>query len=56
MVPIQAIPVTAPEIEVIPESEREVVGEKVIHRLAQEPGRWNQIISHEIPSRPAESG
>ena len=37
-VPVEVIVVTDPAIEAIPESEREVVGEKVTHRLAQEPG------------------
>ncbi|MCY4342197.1 MAG: IS66 family transposase [Gammaproteobacteria bacterium] len=37
-VPVETVVVTDPAIEAIPESEREVVGEKVTHRLAQEPG------------------
>ena len=37
-VPVEVIEVVDPAIEAIPESEREVVGEKVTHRLAQEPG------------------
>ena len=39
-VPVQTIAVTAPEIEAIAEAEREVIGEKVTHRLAQEPGSY----------------
>ena len=37
-VPVEVIVVTDPAIEAIPEAEREVIGEKVTHRLAQEPG------------------
>ena len=39
-VPVETIAVTAPEIEAIAEAEREVIGEKVTHRLAQEPGSY----------------
>ncbi len=39
-VPVETIAVTAPEIEAIPQAEREVIGEKVTHRLAQEPGSY----------------
>ena len=39
-VPVETIVVTDPEIEAIPESEREVIGEKVTHRLAQTPGSY----------------
>ena len=37
-VPVEVIEVLDPAIEAIPEAKREVVGEKVSHRLAQEPG------------------
>ena len=39
-VPVETIQVADPVIEAIPEAEREVVGEKVSHRLAQEPGSY----------------
>ena len=39
-VPVETIVVRDPAIEAIPEAEREVVGEKVTHRLAQEPGSY----------------
>ena len=39
-VPVETIQVADPVIETIPEAEREVVGEKVSHRLAQEPGSY----------------
>ena len=42
-VPVEVIVVTDPAIEAIPESEREVVGEKVTHRLAQEPGSYKVL-------------
>ena len=39
-VPVQVIEVTDPAIEAIPEGEREVIGEKVSYRLAQQPGSY----------------
>ena len=39
-VPVETIDVIDPAIESIPEAEREVIGEKVSHRLAQEPGSY----------------
>lgn len=39
-VPVKTIHVANPEAEAIPEGERVKVGEKVTHRLAQEPGSW----------------
>ena len=42
-VPVQTIHVTDPAIEAIPEAEREFVGEKVTHRLAQEPGSYKVL-------------
>ena len=39
-VPVQTIEVTDPAIEAIPEPEREVIGEKVSYRLAQQPGSY----------------
>ena len=39
-VPVQTIEVVDPAIEAIPESEREVIGEKVSYRLAQQPGSY----------------
>ena len=39
-VPVQTIEVTDPAIEAIPETEREVIGEKVSYRLAQQPGSY----------------
>ena len=38
--PIQTIEVTDPTIEAIPQAEREVIGEKVSYRLAQQPGSY----------------
>ena len=42
-VPVETIVVTDPAIEAIPESQREVIGEKVTHRLAQEPGSYKVL-------------
>ena len=42
-VPVETIVVTDPAIKAIPEREREVVGEKVVHRLAQEPGSYKVL-------------
>ena len=39
-VPVQTIEVADPTIEAIPETEREVIGEKVSYRLAQQPGSY----------------
>ena len=39
-VPVQTIEVTDPTIEAIPQAEREVIGEKVSYRLAQQPGSY----------------
>ena len=39
-VPVQTIEVRDPAIEAIPEAEREVIGEKVSYRLAQQPGSY----------------
>ena len=39
-VPVETIHVADPDIEAIPEAEREVIGEKVTHRLAQAPGSY----------------
>ena len=39
-VPIELIDVRDPEIEAIPEQHREVIGEKLTHRLAQRPGSY----------------
>ena len=39
-VPVHTIEVTDPAIEAIPEAEREVIGEKVSYRLAQQPGSY----------------
>ena len=39
-VPVETIHVADPGIEAIPEAEREVIGEKVTHRLAQAPGSY----------------
>ena len=39
-VPVQVIEVTDPAIEAIPQAEREVIGEKVSYRLAQQPGSY----------------
>ena len=39
-VPVQTIEVTDPAIETIPQAEREVIGEKVSYRLAQQPGSY----------------
>ena len=37
---MEVIQVADPAVEAIPETEREVIGEKVSHRLAQEPGSY----------------
>lgn len=42
-VPVEVVRVVDPVIEAIPEAEREVVGEKVSHRLAQEPGSYKVL-------------
>ena len=42
-VPVEVIVVTDRAIEAIPEADREVVGEKVVHRLAQEPGSYKVL-------------
>ncbi len=42
-VPVEVIEVVDPAIEAIPEADREVVGEKVTHRLAQEPGSYKVL-------------
>ena len=42
-VPVEVIEVVDPAIEAIPETEREVIGEKVSHRLAQEPGSYKVL-------------
>ena len=39
-VPVRTIEVTDPTIEAIPQTEREVIGEKVSYRLAQQPGSY----------------
>ena len=39
-VPVQTIGVTDPAIEAVPEAEREIIGEKVSYRLAQQPGSY----------------
>lgn len=39
-VPVEVIQVADPAVEAIPETEREVIGEKASHRLAQEPGSY----------------
>ena len=39
-VPVRTIEVTDPTIEAIPQAEREVIGEKVSYRLAQQPGSY----------------
>ena len=39
-VPVQTIEVADPTIEAIPQAEREVIGEKVSYRLAQQPGSY----------------
>ena len=39
-VPVQTIEVTDPAIKAIPEDQREVIGEKVSYRLAQQPGSY----------------
>ena len=39
-VPVQTIEVTDPAIEAIPKEEREVIGENVSYRLAQQPGSY----------------
>lgn len=42
-VPMHIIAVSDPAIEAIPESERELIGEKVTHRLAQRPGSYEVL-------------
>ena len=42
-VPVEVIEVVDPAIEALPETEREVIGEKVSHRLAQEPGSYKVL-------------
>ncbi|MDE0530484.1 MAG: hypothetical protein OXI01_03395 [Albidovulum sp.] len=42
-VPVETIPLDNPEAEAIPESEREPVGEKTVHRLAQTPSSFRII-------------
>lgn len=42
-VPVHIIAVSDPAIEAIPESERELIGEKVTHRLAQRPGSYEVL-------------
>ena len=42
-VPVETIVIVDAAAEAIPEAEREVVGEKVTHRLAQEPGSYKVI-------------
>ena len=42
-VPVETIVIVDATVEAIPEAEREVVGEKVTHRLAQEPGSYKVI-------------
>ena len=49
-VPAQTIEVTDPAIEAIPEAEREVIGEKVSYRLAQQPGSYNGMTSCNNPN------
>ena len=39
-VPVKTIEVTDPAIEAIPQAQREVIGEKVSYRLAQQPGSY----------------
>jgi transposase len=39
-VPVEVIEVRDPEIEAIPEQHRQVIGEKLTHRLAQRPGSY----------------
>ena len=39
-VPVKTIEVVDPSIEAIPQNEREVIGEKVSYRLAQQPGSY----------------
>ncbi|MDE0531970.1 MAG: hypothetical protein OXI01_11060, partial [Albidovulum sp.] len=42
-VPVETIPLDNPEAEAIPESEREPVGEKTVHRLVQTPSSFRII-------------
>ena len=42
-VPVETIRVVDPAIEAIPEVEREFIGEKVTHRLAQAPGSYKVL-------------
>ncbi|MDE0110816.1 MAG: hypothetical protein OXN84_00790, partial [Albidovulum sp.] len=42
-VPVETIPLDNPEAEAITESERELVGEKTVHRLAQTPSSFKII-------------
>ena len=42
-VPVETVVIVDAAVEAIPECEREVVGEKVTHRLAQEPGSYKVI-------------
>ena len=42
-VPVETIMVREPAIEAISDTEREVVGKKVTHRLAQEPGSYKML-------------
>ena len=42
-VPVEVIEVVDPAIEAISETEREVIGEKVSHQLAQEPGSYKVL-------------
>ena len=39
-VPVKTIEVTDPAMEAIPQAEREIIGEKVSYRLAQQPGSY----------------
>lgn len=39
-VPVEVITVSAPDIDDIPEDQREIISEKVTHRLAQRPGSY----------------
>jgi len=39
-VPVEVIEVRDPEVEAVPEEHREVIGEKITHRLAQRPGSY----------------
>jgi transposase len=42
-VPVETVVIIDAAVEAIPQAEREVVGEKVTHRLAQEPGSYKVI-------------